>query len=148
MTTTDDSTPMASRLADTSDPKKAQRVADIGLAHRVMNERLMLPRQGDFLGQLLLGGCECWPNHIEIAWDQWAVCTIRCDHGKFRGTSDFLNLTEAVLRAVERLRGAEHPRYCMADYVATDDDGSTYTTDCTLWVGHNGDHGEREDDDA
>lgn len=121
--------------------------ADIGPAFRVMNDRLMLPRQADIIGQLLLGGRDCWPTRIGIAWDQWAVCTIRCDHGKFRGTSDFLSLTEAVLRAVEKLRAAEHPQYCMADYVATDQDGSTFTTDCTLWIGHGGDHGERDDGD-
>ena len=46
---------------------------------------------------------------IRLGWDQWAVCTIECSHGKFRGTSDFLNLTEAISRAITSFNQADHP---------------------------------------
>ena len=123
-------------------------MSEIGPAARLTRERLMLIPEADLIGNAILGAGNGCAHSINLAWDQWAVCTIKCSHGKFRGTSDFLNLTEAVLRAAEKFRKAEHLRYCMADYLATDDDGTTFTTDCGLWIGHDGDHGEPDDDDA
>lgn len=34
---------------------------------------------------------EIWPywciESIDFTWDQWALCTITCKHGRYRGTS-------------------------------------------------------------
>lgn len=44
-----------------------------------------------------------------IAWDQWARCIIECEHGKFIADSGFLNLTEALIRAVIKFNEVDHP---------------------------------------
>jgi hypothetical protein len=46
---------------------------------------------------------------IAFHWDQWFVCTITCKHGTHEGTSDFFNMTEALMRAVETFNEVDHP---------------------------------------
>lgn len=41
---------------------------------------------------------------FEVDWDQWARCTLICEHGKYVGVSDYLNITEAMVRATVAFR--------------------------------------------
>lgn len=130
-----------------TDKKRTWSTADIGPASRLTRDRLMLIPEADIIGSFILNAGNGCATSILLRWDQWAVCTIRCTHGEFRGASDFLNLTEAVLRASEKFRKAEHPAYCFANYAETSEDGTTFETDCGLWTGHDGDHGQPDYDE-
>lgn len=48
-------------------------------------------------------------QEISLMWDQWVVCHIICDHNDFRGSSDFFNVTEAIMRAIVMFNDADHP---------------------------------------
>jgi len=48
-------------------------------------------------------------QEIKLHWDQWVACYITCDHGRFKGVSDFLNFTESIVRAVIEFNEIEHP---------------------------------------
>jgi hypothetical protein len=56
---------------------------------------------------MALGGGCCY--EISFHWDQWFECDIRCTHGTFKGTSDFFNMTESLMRAVTTFNKVDHP---------------------------------------
>ncbi len=53
---------------------------------------------------------------MNVTWDQWAECTLKCKHGEYTAVSDLLHISEAIIRASVKFR-KEHP--------FTDADGNT-----------------------
>lgn len=129
-----------------SSTDKKYSLGDIGPAMTIMKDRNMLPPSADFIGMILERGGPCGMTSIKLSWDQWAVCTATCPHGEFRASSDFLNLTEAVVRALEKFQAAEHPGYCGEPYQMEADGYGNFPADCMKWEGHEGDHGEEDDE--
>jgi hypothetical protein len=99
-----------------TDKKIEYSLAELAVATRLINERTMVPYSMDLI-RTILGKHQNCATQITISWDQWAMCTISCAHGKWTGTSDFLNLTEAFLRAVRLLQGEKHPKFCDRLYI-------------------------------
>jgi len=47
---------------------------------------------------------------IRFRWNKWNVkAKIKCSHGTFKGTSDYFDFTEALIRAVVAFNDADHP---------------------------------------
>lgn len=128
-----------------ADNKGEYSLAEMAVAMKLVNERPMVPHSLDLIGATVMQGKPSCASKIEIRWDQWAECTITCDHGKWKATSDFLNLTEAFLRAVRLFQGSDHPRRCGRLYVDRTPlgDGTIepLEIDCTLFEGHEGECG-------
>lgn len=100
----------------------------------------------DPIGSILLDEDAPWCAHVaafHLSWDQWAVCEIQCIHGNYRASSGFLNLTEAVENANRKYRKADHPNYCLQEFLHTEGD-EQFHLDCERWVGHEGPHGYEE----
>lgn len=68
----------------------------------------LMTSESDVIGGWLLPYLDRCRPVVELAWDQWAQCKIKCEHGEFKGVSDFLNLTEAIGRALVKFQDAEH----------------------------------------
>lgn len=66
-------------------------------------------------------------HEISIHWDQWVECRIVCLHGSYTGVSDFLNFTEALMRAVVHFNEADHPSLIKED--EDEDDEYDYETE-------------------
>lgn len=71
-----------------------------------MQKSVSLPNFFDIVGNMCLPeeyayGCLF---EFEVTWEQWARCTLECEHGKYQAVSDFLNITEAILRATAAFR--------------------------------------------
>jgi hypothetical protein len=64
-------------------------------------------RSGSMPDPFTMGGGCCF--EISLQWDQWVRCVIRCTHGEWEGTSDWFNVTEAVMRAAIDFNTADHP---------------------------------------
>lgn len=128
-----------------ADKKSEFSLAELAVATRLVNERPMVPYSMDLL-RTVLGKYQNCVSEISIRWDQWAICTITCAHGKWVGTSDFLNLTEALLRAIQVLQGEEHPKFCERLYIdltpLPDGTVSPMETDCARLKDHEGECGD------
>jgi hypothetical protein len=64
---------------------------------------------GESLGGCMGQGHGCvW--QIQLRWDQWAECQIRCNHKDYQGVSRYFNLTEAVIDAIGAFNEDDHPQ--------------------------------------
>ena len=50
---------------------------------------------------------DCSPE-VGFAWDQWMVCSIRCNHGTFQGVACGVNFTECFGEAVHKFNAYDH----------------------------------------
>ena len=50
---------------------------------------------------------DCSPE-VDFGWDQWMVCSIRCDHGTFQGVACGVNFMECFQEAVEKFNAYDH----------------------------------------
>lgn len=72
-----------------------------------LDERAKMQRSVSMPNDCDVIGLTCLPEQyrygclysLDVAWDQWARATLTCDHGKYVAVSDFLNITEAIMRA-------------------------------------------------
>lgn len=95
-------------------------------------------RELDPIGEMLPFSdhwCMSWGTTISFRWDMWVEATVSCTHGKFKGVSQFFNMTEALENAVLNFNKGEHYSYCWEEYGPKDD-----WKECNRPKEHDGDH--------
>lgn len=93
---------------------------------------------GSILGDSSMFDCQ---HKLVIRWDQWAEATLTCSHGTYKGTSTWLNLTEAVLRAAQAFYAdtEQHIPLCRGSFPVNGGGSNGYGF-CGQPKGHDGEH--------